>query len=129
MSDEYTDNKIEAKQQILLLEAMLLHAETIPAKEAPDQELYHAKSFWTKWVFPRCKSYWCSICFNCNCNWFYRINFILGNEITIRFSRNFFFSRSSNILSISNDAWNDYGYLSSYSIIFGGFGNYLIPLW
>ena len=51
MSDEYTDNKIETKSADSSSGSYVPPAEHIPAKEAPDQELYHAKSFWTKWVF------------------------------------------------------------------------------
>ena len=51
MADEYTDNKIETKAADSSSGSYAPPAETIPAKESPDQELYHAKSFWTKWVF------------------------------------------------------------------------------
>ena len=51
MTDEYRDNKIETKAADSSSGSYAPPAETIPAKESPDQELYHAKSFWTKWVF------------------------------------------------------------------------------
>ena len=51
MSDEYKDNKIEAKSADSSSDGYAPPVESIPAKEAPEQELYHAKSFWTKWVF------------------------------------------------------------------------------
>ena len=51
MSDEYTNDKIETKASDSSSGSYAPPAETIPAREAPDQELYHAKSFWTKWVF------------------------------------------------------------------------------
>ena len=51
MRDEYTDHKIETKAADSSSGSYAPPAETIPAQEAPDQELYHAKSFWTKWVF------------------------------------------------------------------------------
>ena len=45
MSDEFTDNKIETKSADSSSGSYSPPAETIPAQEAPDQELYHAKSF------------------------------------------------------------------------------------
>ena len=51
MSDEYTDNKIETKASDSSSGSYAPPVEKIPAKETPEQELYHAKSFWTKWVF------------------------------------------------------------------------------
>jgi len=51
MSDEYKDNKIETKSADSSSGGYAPPVEHIPAKEAPEQELYHAKSFWTKWVF------------------------------------------------------------------------------
>ena len=51
MSDEHKDNKIEAKSADSSSGGYAPPVEYIPAKEAPEQELYHAKSFWTKWVF------------------------------------------------------------------------------
>ena len=51
MPDEYTDNKIEAKSADSSSGSYSPPTETIPVKESPDQELYHATSFWTKWVF------------------------------------------------------------------------------
>ena len=48
MTDEYTDNKIETKAADSSSGSYSPPAEKIPAQEAPDQELYHAKSFWTK---------------------------------------------------------------------------------
>ena len=51
MTDEYTDNKIETKSADSSSGSYSPPVEKIPAQEAPDQELYHAKSFWTKWVF------------------------------------------------------------------------------
>ena len=47
MSDEYTDNKIEVKSADSSSGGYVPPADHIPAQEAPDQELYHAKSFWT----------------------------------------------------------------------------------
>ena len=51
MSDEFKDNKIEAKSADSSSGGYATPVEHIPAKEAPEQELYHAKSYWTKWVF------------------------------------------------------------------------------
>ena len=51
MSDEYNNNKIETKSADSSSGSYAPPAEKIPAAENPDQELYHAKSFWTKWVF------------------------------------------------------------------------------
>ena len=51
MSEEYTDNKIETKAADSSSGSYAPPVEKIPVKEAPEQELYHAKSFWTKWVF------------------------------------------------------------------------------
>ena len=51
MSEEYTDNKIETKAADSSSGSYAPPVEKIPAKEAPEQELYHAKSYWTKWVF------------------------------------------------------------------------------
>ena len=45
MTDEYTDNKIETKAADSSSGSFAPPAEKIPAQEAPDQELYHAKSF------------------------------------------------------------------------------------
>ena len=45
MTDEYTDNKIETKAADSSSGSYAPPAATIPAQEAPDQELYHAKSF------------------------------------------------------------------------------------
>ena len=45
MSEEYKDNKIEAKSADSSSGGYAPPAEHIPAKEAPEQELYHAKSF------------------------------------------------------------------------------------
>ena len=53
MSEEYKDNKIEAKSADSSSGGYAPPAEHIPAKEAPEQELYHAKSFWTQWVLVR----------------------------------------------------------------------------
>ena len=55
MSEEYTNNKIETKAADSSSGSYAPPVEKVPAKEAPEQELYHATSFWTKWVFlPRC---------------------------------------------------------------------------
>ena len=51
MSEEYTNNKIETKATDSSSGSYAPPIEKVPAKEAPEQELYHAKSFWTKWVF------------------------------------------------------------------------------
>ena len=51
MSDEYTDNKIETKAADSSSGSYVPPAESIPASEVPEQELYHAKSMWSKWVF------------------------------------------------------------------------------
>ena len=42
MSDEYIDNKIEAKSADASSDGYAPPADHIPAKEAPDQELYLA---------------------------------------------------------------------------------------
>ena len=51
MSEEYINNKIEAKSSDSSSGGYSPPTDYIPAKESQDQELYHAKSFWTRWVF------------------------------------------------------------------------------
>ena len=51
MSEEYTNNKIETKAADSSSGSYAPPIEKVPAKEAPEQELYHAKSFWTNGSF------------------------------------------------------------------------------
>ena len=51
MDDEYNNSKIETKSADSSPGSYAPPIEKIPAKENPEQDLYHATSFWTKWVF------------------------------------------------------------------------------
>ena len=74
----------------------------VPGLEVPPQDLYHAKSFWTRWIF--CQD---------------------AKIIGIQYSITAWVSRISSlhwsvgILSICHNARHDYGYLSLNRIISG----------
>ena len=51
MDEEYNNNKIETKSADSSSGSYVPPANSVPASEIPEQELYHAKSFWTRWVF------------------------------------------------------------------------------
>ena len=66
---------------------------------------------------PRRKSNWRSILLNSSFYWCCWINIIMVNETSIRFSRISWIYNCRTLLSICDDAWNDYGSLFFNSFI------------
>jgi len=108
MLDEYKDNKIEAKSADSSSGGYAPPVEHIPAKEAPEQELYHAKSFWTKWVFSQdAKVIGVQYALTATAIGLVGLVLSWGMRLQLGF------------LPIRDYAWNDYGNLPSYCFIPG----------
>jgi len=129
MSDEYKDNKIETKSADSSSGGYAPPVEHIPAKEAPEQELYHAKSFWTKWVFSQdAKVIGVQYALTATAigliglvlSWGMRLQ--LGYPETISF-----LGKSTYYKSVTKHGMIMVIYLLT-ALFLGGFGNYLIPL-
>ena len=51
MDEEQNNSKIETKSADSSSGSYVPPAGSTPVSEIPEQELYHAKSFWTRWAF------------------------------------------------------------------------------
>ena len=129
MKDEYTDNKIETKAADSSSGSYAPPAETVPAKEAPDQELYHAKSFWTKWVFCQDAKV-IGIQYALTATAIGMIGLVLswGMRLQLGFPETFsFLGPATYYQSVTMHGMIMVIYLLT-ALFLGGFGNYLIPL-
>ena len=92
--------------------------ETIPALEVQEQELYHAKSFWTKWIFCQDAKV-IGIQYSITAIAIGLVAMVLSwiMRLQLGFPELFFFSRTSGILSICNNARNDYGHIPLNSFV------------
>ena len=129
MNDEYIDNKIETKAADSSSGSYAPPAEKIPAKEAPDQELYHAKSFWTKWVFCQDAKV-IGIQYALTATAIGMIGLILswGMRLQLGFPETFsFLGPATYYQSVTMHGMIMVIYLLT-ALFLGGFGNYLIPL-
>ena len=87
MDDEYNNSKIETKAADSSSGSYVPSADGIPASEIPEQELYHAKSFWTRWVFCQdAKVIGVQYALTATAVGSNRFSSIVGNEIATRFS-------------------------------------------
>ena len=129
MSDEYTDNKIKAKSADSSSGGYAPPASQIPAKESPDQELYHAKSFWTKWVFCQDAKV-IGVQYALTATAIGMIGLILswGMRLQLGFPETFsFLGPATYYQSVTMHGMIMVIYLLT-ALFLGGFGNYLIPL-
>jgi len=129
MSDEYKDNKIETKSADSSSGGYAPPAEHIPAKEAPEQELYHAKSFWTKWVFSQDAKV-IGVQYALTATAIGLIGLVLswGMRLQLGFPETFsFLGPATYYQSVTMHGMIMVIYLLT-ALFLGGFGNYLIPL-
>ena len=129
MSDEYKDNKIETKSADSSSGGYAPPVEHIPAKEAPEQELYHAKSFWTKWVFSQDAKV-IGVQYALTATAIGLIGLVLswGMRLQLGFPETFsFLGPATYYQSVTMHGMIMVIYLLT-ALFLGGFGNYLIPL-
>jgi len=129
MSDEYKDNKIETKSTDSSSGGYAPPVEHIPAKEAPEQELYHAKSFWTKWVFSQDAKV-IGVQYALTATAIGLIGLVLswGMRLQLGFPETFsFLGPATYYQSVTMHGMIMVIYLLT-ALFLGGFGNYLIPL-
>jgi len=129
MSDEYKDNKIEAKSADSSSGGYAPPVEHIPAKEAPEQELYHAKSFWTKWVFSQdAKVIGVQYALTATAIGLVGLVLSWGMRLQLGFPETFsFLGPATYYQSVTMHGMIMVIYLLT-ALFLGGFGNYLIPL-
>ena len=129
MKDEYTNNKIETKAADSSSGGYAPPAEAIPAKEAPEQELYHAKSFWTKWVFSQDAKV-IGVQYGLTATAIGLIGLVLswGMRLQLGFPETFsFLGPATYYQSVTMHGMIMVIYLLT-ALFLGGVGNYLIPL-
>ena len=129
MSEKYTDNKIETKAADSSSGSYAPPVEKVPAKEAPEQELYHAKSFWTKWVFCQDAKV-IGVQYALTATAIGMIGLVLswGMRLQLGFPETFsFLGPATYYQSVTMHGMIMVIYLLT-ALFLGGFGNYLIPL-
>jgi len=129
MSDEYKDNKIETKSTDSSSGGYAPPVEHIPAKEAPEQELYHAKSFWTQWVFSQDAKV-IGVQYALTATAIGLIGLVLswGMRLQLGFPETFsVLGPATYYQSVTMHGMIMVIYLLT-ALFLGGFGNYLIPL-
>ena len=104
-------------------------ADSIPANEVPEQELYHAKSFWTRWVFSQdAKVIGVQYALTATAIGFIGLILSWGMRLQLGFPETFsFLGPATYYQSVTMHGMIMVIYLLT-ALFLGGFGNYLIPL-
>ena len=104
-------------------------ADNVPATEVPEQELYHAKSFWTKWVFCQdAKVIGVQYALTATAVGLIGLVLSWGMRLQLGFPETFsFLGPATYYQSVTMHGMIMVVYLLT-ALFLGGFGNYLIPL-
>ena len=129
MNDEYNNSKIETKATDSSSGSYVPPADSIPANEVPEQELYHAKSFWTRWVFSQdAKVIGVQYALTATAIGFIGLILSWGMRLQLGFPETFsFLGPATYYQSVTMHGMIMVIYLLT-ALFLGGFGNYLIPL-
>ena len=129
MNDEYNNSKIETKAADSSSGSYAPPADSIPANEVPEQELYHAKSFWTRWVFSQdAKVIGVQYALTATAIGFIGLILSWGMRLQLGFPETFsFLGPATYYQSVTMHGMIMVIYLLT-ALFLGGFGNYLIPL-
>mgnify|MGYP001476653184 CR=1 FL=1 len=129
MDDEYNNNKIETKAADSPSGGYAPPVDQIPASEVPEQELYHAKSFWTRWVFCQdAKVIGVQYALTATAVGLIGLVLSWGMRLQLGFPETFsFLGPATYYQSVTMHGMIMVVYLLT-ALFLGGFGNYLIPL-
>ena len=129
MDDKYNNSKIETKAADSSSGSYVPPVDNIPASEIPEQELYHAKSFWTRWVFCQdAKVIGVQYALTATAVGLIGLVLSWGMRLQLGFPETFsFLGPATYYQSVTMHGMIMVIYLLT-ALFLGGFGNYLIPL-
>ncbi len=129
MDEEHNNSKIETKAADSSSGSYVPPVGNIPASEIPEQELYHAKSFWTRWVFCQdAKVIGVQYALTATAVGLIGLVLSWGMRLQLGFPETFsFLGPATYYQSVTMHGMIMVVYLLT-ALFLGGFGNYLIPL-